>query len=65
MIMVVMLAQEERLRCYHDASSHGQHTQVNTSVGISIQYFLILLYLKLIRNMFSLYKYYKRNISGL
>ena len=48
----VMLAQKERLECCHDTSLHGQHTRVNTSVGLSIWYFLILLYLKLIRIIF-------------
>ena len=52
MIMVVMLAREERLGYCHDASSRGQHTRVNTSVGLSICYFLVLLYLKPICIMF-------------
>ena len=53
MYIVVMLAREERLECCHDASLHGRHTWVNTSVELSIWYFLILLYLKPIRIMFS------------
>ena len=42
----VMLAREERLGCCHDASLDGQYTWVNTSIGLSIWYFLVLLYLK-------------------
>ena len=66
MIMVVMLSRKERLGCRHDASPHGQHTQVNTSVRLSIWYFLVLLYLKPIHIMF--FKgicIIKKNTSGL
>ena len=36
-----MLAREEKLGCRHDASLHGRHTRINTSVGRSICYFLV------------------------
>ena len=65
MIMVVMLAREERLECCHDASLHGQHTQVNTSIGLSIQYCLVLIFKNLYILCFQMYMYYKMNTNGL
>ena len=61
-----MLTREKRLRCRHNASPNSQHTRVNTSVGLSIWYFLVLWYLKSIYIIFTnVYIYYKKNTDGL
>ena len=59
------LAQEKRLGCRHDASLHGWHTRVNTSVGTIYDIFWF--------SWCKIYMYYilksiciiKRNIGGL
>ena len=59
-----MLAREEWLGCRHDASPHGRHTWVNTSVGLRICYFLVWWYKNLYVLCFQIYMYYKRNTGG-
>ena len=59
------LAWEEWLGCHHDASPHGRHTWINTSVGSIYDIFWFSWYKNLYVLCFQIYMYYKRNTSGL
>ena len=59
------ISSRREVGCCYNASPYGQHTQVNTSVRLSIQYFLVLIFKNLYVLCFQIYVYYKRNTDGL